>query len=131
MTIVGLIEALANNNEPWQASALCAQTDPEMFFPDVGGSTRDAKKVCQACPVAQECLAYALRTNQAFGIFGGYSERERRRMKKGLAPKPRRTHCGRGHEFDKVVRTAQGACRECRRVWERAAQARARAHGAA
>ncbi|QRN80660.1 MAG: WhiB family transcriptional regulator, partial [Nocardiopsis sp. BM-2018] len=40
----------------WQERALCAQTDPEAFFPEKGGSTREAKKVCQSCEVRAECL---------------------------------------------------------------------------
>ncbi|WFP17389.1 WhiB family transcriptional regulator [Citricoccus muralis] len=66
----------------WQADALCAQTDPEAFFPEKGGSTRDAKKVCSACTVRSECLEYALANDERFGIWGGLSERERRRLRK-------------------------------------------------
>ena len=66
----------------WQERALCAQTDPESFFPEKGGSTREAKKVCLACEVRSECLEYALANDERFGIWGGLSERERRRLKK-------------------------------------------------
>ncbi len=66
----------------WQVDALCAQTDPEAFFPEKGGSTRDAKKVCSACTVRSECLEYALGNDERFGIWGGLSERERRRLRK-------------------------------------------------
>ncbi|WP_246262517.1 WhiB family transcriptional regulator [Arthrobacter mobilis] len=66
----------------WQADALCAQTDPEAFFPEKGGSTRDAKKVCSACTVRAQCLEYALANDERFGIWGGLSERERRRLRK-------------------------------------------------
>ncbi|MDS2174030.1 WhiB family transcriptional regulator [Nesterenkonia sp. CL21] len=66
----------------WQVDALCAQTDPEAFFPEKGGSTRDAKKVCAACHVKQECLDYALANDERFGIWGGLSERERRKLRK-------------------------------------------------
>lgn len=66
----------------WQSEALCAQTDPEAFFPEKGGSTREAKRVCSACSVRVECLEYALATDERFGIWGGLSERERRRLKK-------------------------------------------------
>ena len=61
--------------------ALCAQTDPEVFFPDKGGSTRDAKKVCGACMVRTACLQYALDNQERFGIWGGMSERERRQLR--------------------------------------------------
>ena len=67
--------------EPWTVDALCAQTDPEAFFPEKGGSTKDAKRICGECEVAAECLAYALRNDERFGIWGGKSERERRKLK--------------------------------------------------
>jgi WhiB family redox-sensing transcriptional regulator len=66
----------------WQERALCAQTDPEAFFPEKGGSTREAKKVCLGCEVKAECLDYALGHDERFGIWGGMSERERRRVRR-------------------------------------------------
>jgi WhiB family redox-sensing transcriptional regulator len=70
----------------WQSDALCAQTDPDMFLPEQGGSTRDAKRVCAACPVRRKCLEYALA--QEFnpqGIWGGTSVRERKAMRRDAA----------------------------------------------
>jgi WhiB family redox-sensing transcriptional regulator len=66
----------------WQERALCAQTDPEAFFPEKGGSTREAKRVCTGCEVRAECLEYARAHDERFGIWGGLSERERRRLRK-------------------------------------------------
>ncbi len=66
----------------WQERALCAQTDPEAFFPEKGGSTREAKRVCSTCEVREECLEYALAHDERFGIWGGLSERERRKLKR-------------------------------------------------
>jgi WhiB family redox-sensing transcriptional regulator len=66
----------------WQERALCAQTDPESFFPEKGGSTREAKRVCTTCEVRTECLEYALAHDERFGIWGGLSERERRRVRR-------------------------------------------------
>ena len=66
----------------WQERALGAQTDPEAFFPEKGGSTREAKRVCQSCEVQAECLEYALTNDERFGIWGGMSERERRRLRR-------------------------------------------------
>lgn len=66
----------------WQRDALCAQTDPEAFFPEKGGSTREAKAVCESCTVRAECLEYALRHDERFGIWGGMSERERRKIRR-------------------------------------------------
>lgn len=72
-----------DGSEPeWQERALCAQTDPEAFFPEKGGSTREAKKICTGCEVRAECLEYALALDERFGIWGGLSERERRRLKR-------------------------------------------------
>lgn len=70
--------------QEWQDQALCAQTDPEAFFPEKGGSTREAKRICQACGVRDECLEFALEHDERFGIWGGLSERERRRLKKQI-----------------------------------------------
>ncbi len=75
----------ANNDSVelgWQERALCAETDPEAFFPEKGGSTREAKRVCLSCEVRTECLEYALAHDERFGIWGGLSERERRRLKR-------------------------------------------------
>ncbi len=66
----------------WQTDALCSQTDPEAFFPEKGGSTRDAKRICTSCDVRGECLEYALGNDERFGIWGGLSERERRKLKR-------------------------------------------------
>lgn len=70
--------------EQWQERALCAQTDPEAFFPEKGGSTREAKRICMGCEVRDDCLEYALAHDERFGIWGGLSERERRRLKRGI-----------------------------------------------
>ena len=72
----------ASGELQWQERSLCAQTDPEAFFPEKGGSTREAKRVCLTCEVRVECLEYALENDERFGIWGGLSERERRRVKK-------------------------------------------------
>jgi WhiB family redox-sensing transcriptional regulator len=66
--------------QPWADEALCSQVDPEAFYPEKGGSTREAKRVCGRCTVAAECLTYALDHKEAFGIWGGMSERERRKL---------------------------------------------------
>jgi WhiB family transcriptional regulator, redox-sensing transcriptional regulator len=76
--------APAITDDQWQERALCAQTDPEAFFPEKGGSTREAKRICQGCEVRDACLEYALAHDERFGIWGGLSERERRRLKRGI-----------------------------------------------
>lgn len=76
--------------DDWRTDALCAQTDPEAFFPAKGGSTRDAKRICQRCPERAECLEFALEHDERFGVWGGLSERERRRLRKPTHPDGRR-----------------------------------------
>ena len=73
---------LEAEGQSWQERALCAETDPEAFFPEKGGSTREAKKICTGCEVKAECLEYALSNDERFGIWGGLSERERRRLRR-------------------------------------------------
>jgi WhiB family transcriptional regulator, redox-sensing transcriptional regulator len=73
--------AAPDPEESWRADALCAETDPEAFFPEKGGSTREAKRVCVGCAVRSECLEFALDNDERFGIWGGLSERERRRVR--------------------------------------------------
>lgn len=71
--------------DSWQSEALCSQTDPDAFFPEQGSSGGDAKSICASCPVRQECLEYALENDERFGIWGGLSELERRRLRKRSA----------------------------------------------
>jgi len=75
---------MLGDEDQWQERALCAQTDPEAFFPEKGGSTREAKRICLGCEVKDSCLEYALANDERFGIWGGLSERERRRLKRGI-----------------------------------------------
>lgn len=70
------------DEEAWREQALCVQTDPALFFPEKGEPTREAKRVCGNCGVRTACLADALVHNERFGVWGGLSERERRKLKK-------------------------------------------------
>lgn len=69
--------------ENWRSAAICRDADPDLFFP-VSGSGKSleqaerAKAICASCPVRPSCLAFALRTGQAHGIWGGLTEEERR-----------------------------------------------------
>jgi WhiB family redox-sensing transcriptional regulator len=74
----------------WQERANCLGVDPDLFFPERGASTREAKGVCAGCEVRVECLEYALRNGEKFGIWGGMSERERRRIRRQRALARRR-----------------------------------------
>jgi len=66
----------------WQDKALCAEVGGDLWFPEKGESTREAKAVCRACPVRAECLADAVERGERFGIWGGVSERQRVRMRR-------------------------------------------------
>ena len=67
---------------PWATQAKCLQAEPDTFFPEKGGSTREAKRICGMCEVRSECLDFALENDERFGIWGGMSERERRKLKR-------------------------------------------------
>jgi WhiB family redox-sensing transcriptional regulator len=72
----------SSNPLSWQQSALCAQTDPKIFFPEHGGSAVTAKKICHACIVENDCLHFALDNREESGVWGGLSNRERRKLKR-------------------------------------------------
>jgi WhiB family redox-sensing transcriptional regulator len=66
----------------WMDLGNCMGVDPDLFFPARGASTREAKEVCRQCVVQEQCLEYALIHRERFGIWGGLSERERRRIRR-------------------------------------------------
>ncbi|WEH43280.1 WhiB family transcriptional regulator [Streptomyces sp. NBC_01218] len=73
--------------ENWRTRAACREEDPDLFFP-IGSTgpalhqTEEAKAVCNACPVREECLRWALENNQDSGVWGGLAEDERRAFKR-------------------------------------------------
>lgn len=83
MSLAGSVRKKAIWGEGWRAHAACRQEDPELFFP-IGvtgaalGQIAAAKAVCAGCPVQEACLAFALTTNQDYGVWGGLDEEERR-----------------------------------------------------
>ena len=80
MDIIELLSGLEDRG--WQARSNCMGVDPDLFFPERGASTREAKEVCRGCVVREDCLEYALANGEKFGIWGGLSERERRRIRR-------------------------------------------------
>lgn len=77
-----LIEALAVGELAWQDYANCRGADADLFFPERGASTRKAKAICGECQVRAQCLDFAIDVGEKFGIWGGMSERERRRVRR-------------------------------------------------
>lgn len=65
----------------WMSLGSCQNEPPELFFPKRGTDTYIPKRICSTCPVEAQCLEYALDNNMAFGIWGGKSERERRKLR--------------------------------------------------
>ena len=79
----------------WREASACRDSEPNLFFPI--GTTglaidqiQEAKSICSMCLVAAECLQYALQTNQEAGVWGGYAEDERRRLRKRWMAERRR-----------------------------------------
>jgi hypothetical protein len=69
----------------WYEQALCPQVDVgDIFYPPKGGPSADAIRICDRCPVENQCLTYALENNERYGVWGGKSERQRRRIKRDL-----------------------------------------------
>ena len=80
-----LLEVLSSEDLAWQDLANCRGADPDLFFPERGASTRTAKGICRECSVRAECLEFAIVSSERFGIWGGLSERERRRIRRQRA----------------------------------------------
>ncbi len=76
----GIADYLGHTPADWTTRAACAETDPEAFYPEKGGSTAAAKAVCAGCPVRAACLAEALGHRERHGVWGGLSEPERRAL---------------------------------------------------
>jgi WhiB family redox-sensing transcriptional regulator len=75
----------ATEDKSWQDLANCLGVDPDLFFPERGASTREAKEVCRGCVVRDDCLEYALANGEKFGIWGGRRARARRRIRRQRA----------------------------------------------
>lgn len=70
--------------EPWMEAAACATADPEAWFPEKSVMvTREVKRICGSCDVRERCLQYALDHDEWFGVWGGFSARDRHRIKRG------------------------------------------------
>ncbi len=80
-----LVELLGTDQMAWQDLANCRGADPDLFFPERGASTRTAKAICRQCSVQADCLEFAIVSSEKFGIWGGLSERERRKIRRERA----------------------------------------------
>lgn len=73
---------ITDTPDEWMTDAVCAEVDPDSFFPEKGEKSREARKLCNTCPVATECLAYALRHDIRYGLYGGLTARERHALRR-------------------------------------------------
>jgi WhiB family redox-sensing transcriptional regulator len=80
-----IAELLESGQEIWQSFALCSEVDFDTFFPEKGGSTKEAKRICAECAVTEQCLEYAIVNDQRYGIWGGIAESERCEIRKAKA----------------------------------------------
>lgn len=71
------------DDEIWRADGVCAEVDPDLWFPDVVDTSRVAKRICAGCPVTDECLQWAITHDERFGVWGGLSVSERDRLVRG------------------------------------------------
>jgi WhiB family redox-sensing transcriptional regulator len=116
---VNVIAAGADEETAWAADAACATADSRWFYPGRGEDIAPALMYCAACPVAGDCLEYALAHGEIFGIWGGTSERERRRIRRARVGAQRVTTCGdcgavivRAGAASSVPRFCGDACRD-------------------
>lgn len=85
--IVRMLAVPISDERPWVVFGACREADPDLFFPTTREETEQALAVCASCPVRPECLEYALEAGERFGIWGGLTEKRRRK----LAGRRRRT----------------------------------------
>jgi WhiB family transcriptional regulator, redox-sensing transcriptional regulator len=106
----------------WHADANCRGLDPELFFPERGEISSAAKDVCHRCDVQVECLTFALNSGEHFGIWGGMSERQRRRIR-STKPAPGRKLTDIEHNTNAGYyahrRRGEDACDDCKRAHAR------------
>lgn len=126
MTILNAI--LRPDRGSWQDDALCAEIGGDTWYPDKGQSPKDAKGICYECPVRTQCLQYALDHDERFGVWGGLSETERRKLAAGRPRRPQRTRhipldpptwhpqCGTESGSKKHSREGENSCAACKQA---------------
>lgn len=97
----------------WINQRACTTADLEVFFPTRGQSVASAKAICAECPVQGECLKYALANTEVWGIWGGTSEADRRRLRRGRERPPVISH-GTEAGYRAHHRNGEEACVPCK-----------------
>jgi hypothetical protein len=111
--------AATRSTRNWVEGAACAQTDPELFFPDKGKPSVSAKLVCRRCPVTAACLEFALKSPiRVDGIWGGTTPKERQELRRELGVKTENYYdrCGTSAGARRHYRRNEKVCPDCRRA---------------
>lgn len=101
----------------WMGSALCAQVDADLWYPDKGESPREALRICRQCPVRQECYDYAVANGERFGVWGAATERTRRQDPNRGRRKPAKQSCGTPAAYTRHYRNGEKPCEACREAY--------------
>lgn len=110
--------------QPWRQHAACKGMNPDLFFPSRGESSREAKATCRSCTVRTECLEHAIAADIRNGVWGGESERARRRIRSERRTPEGMKRCGSCRvlkgvaEFGRQTQRPDGlnpSCKQCRR----------------
>ena len=90
--VMALDDQVWEPDHEWRDDAACSGVDDELFFPsaDDEAAAMAAKKICAMCPAQEQCLQYALATNQSEGVWGGMSSGDRRRLRRRIRDRARR-----------------------------------------
>ncbi|CAN5667993.1 hypothetical protein BH24ACT5_BH24ACT5_30620 [soil metagenome] len=104
--------ALVVEREPWTTDAACRGLDPDLFFPQRGAPPDQAKAVCAGCPVRAECLDYALTHHELFGVWGGTTGKQRRRLRNGR--RANAVACGTRSGYQTHQNRHEAICDACR-----------------
>jgi len=84
-TVGPALQIPITEERPWAAFAVCRDSDPDGFFPVTPEGERAAIRVCQGCPVQQDCLGFAIEARIRFGVWGGMTEKQRRSFQRQSA----------------------------------------------
>lgn len=109
----------AGERPAWMQHGACRELDSDIFFPQRGEPTAPAKAICATCPVRTECLNFALDNFEKCGIWGGMSERERRKLRSGRAVAKRinAARCGTASGYSAHRYRHEDACDPCKAAW--------------
>ena len=80
-----LLSAPITEERPWVVFSACRDKDSDLFFPETKVQERSALAICSICPVQSECLDYAFEAEIRFGVWGGMTEKRRRRLARQIA----------------------------------------------